>query len=151
MSNPEETEIIRNLRSQVASLEVQSAQLNQSREETAELKQLVRELLAERRQAPPPRDSVADTDLGQEDATRVTGSNTFSHYANQTPTSPTPMGRIQQTSRPENVSRATTEHVQNEQPPVTHATHQQVSWAEETGGARGFTEISPCSINPGRF
>ncbi|EGG08754.1 uncharacterized protein MELLADRAFT_104564 [Melampsora larici-populina 98AG31] len=92
MSREEDGETIRYLRTQVEALEPQTAELDQSRQETADLQRMVRELLAKRS-----RPGSIENDAGEADRTReisqAEGSNTFNQYVNTTPTSPSPLPR----------------------------------------------------------
>ncbi|EGG04140.1 uncharacterized protein MELLADRAFT_89670 [Melampsora larici-populina 98AG31] len=133
MSREEDAETIRVLRSQIDALEQRTAQLDQSRQETADLQKLVRELLADKSRVASV-ENVAEADKsGEANGDQAAGSNTFSRYVNLTPGSPSPLARGQQAPHTGVVlPEASTGIGRTKQQETTQATNQhRVNWAEE--------------------
>lgn len=151
MSREEDSETIRLLRSQVENLELRTAELDQSRRETAELQKMVRDLLAERSQVQSPGNPATTSTVNLREPDQPSGSNSFSRYIHGTPTSPSPLPRNQREDRADERQQEGTVTNQASQPAPNVASHQRVSWAEDVPEAYTSARPRPAQSTPAVF
>lgn len=152
MSREEDMETIRALRSQVEASEQRTALLDQSRQETANLQKLVREMLAEKSRVVTTSNPVETVEPGNGEPNPLTESNSFSRYMNVTPASPSPLPRVAQPPRAGNpLPQGSTGINPAERPEPLQPTDPRVNWADDYPDRQEPPGRAPVQSTPAGF